>query len=219
MRAGIHLLIVALALSLSIGTVSGTENNLQNPGKALYESYCVVCHGTKGDADTPLGSILRPPPRDLADPVAMARINNERMLQAIRDGKPGTSMAAWGQILNGQQIEDLAAYVKSLERPRPAGMSQDEFDARVGGMIYQSYCAICHGNTGNAQTSIGHVLLDKPRDFTDPRAMAKLSNEEMARAIAFGRPGTAMVAWRTILSPEDIRCVVLFIRRHFAPSG
>ena len=187
-------------------------------GKDLYEQYCTVCHGTHGAADTPLGRILQPPPRNLADPVAMARINDARLHEAIREGKPGTSMPAWNRILNIQQIEDLTVYVKSLKKPRPEGMSQDDFDARVGGEIYRSYCGICHGDAGNAQTNIGHVLINKPRDFTDPASMAKLSNEEMARAIAFGRPGTAMVAWQTILSPEDIRNVVLFIRRQFLPA-
>lgn len=218
MRAGCRFFIIVLVLFFSISALAGIENNPKSRGKALYEQYCTVCHGEKGEAKTPLGSILQPPPRNLADPVSMARINHDRMLSTIRDGRPGTSMAAWGRILSGQQIDDVAAYVKSLERPRPAGMSQDEFDARVGGKIYQYYCTICHGNMGNAQTAIGHVLIDKPRDFTDPGSMAKLSNEEMARAIAFGRPGTAMVAWQTILTPEDIRRLVLFIRRQFVPA-
>lgn len=187
-------------------------------GKDLYKQYCTVCHGTHGAADTPLGRILQPPPRNLADPVAMARINYTLIQEAIRDGKPGSSMPAWKQILNRQQIDDLTVYVESLKQPRPAGMSQNDFDAAVGGRIYQSYCGICHGNLGNAQTTIGHVLVDKPRDFTDAQAMTRLSNEDMARAIAYGRPGTAMVAWQTILNPEDIRRVVLFIRRQFLPA-
>jgi len=187
-------------------------------GKAVYEEYCTVCHGTNGAAETPLGRILQPPPRNLADPVAMARINDVRLHEAIQDGKPGTSMPAWNRILNSRQIEDVAAYVKYLKQPRPAGMTQDDFDARVGGDIYRAYCGICHGDTGNARTTISNVLIDKPRNFTDSNSMAKLSNEEMARAIAFGRPGTAMVSWQTILSPEDIRCVVLFIRRQFVPT-
>lgn len=199
-------------------SVCAAEPEANGRGKEIYQQYCTVCHGKKGQAHTPLGSVLRPPPRDLADPVAMARINDTRLYKAIKDGKPGTSMPAWSTILNAREIYDVAAYVKSLKRPRPSGMTQDEFDAEVGGEIYRSYCGICHGTTGNARTRIGQVLIDKPRDFTNIRTMAKLSNEEMARAIAYGRPGTAMVAWQTILSPEDIRRVILFIRRTFVPA-
>ena len=199
-------------------TIQGKELDVHGRGKEIYQKYCSVCHGTKGEAETPLGQVLQPPPRDLADPVAMARINDAGIREAIQEGKPGTSMPAWKSLLNTQEIDDVSAYVKNLRRPRPAGMTQDEFDTRVGGEIYRSYCGICHGNAGNAQTTIGHVLIDKPQDFTDPLSMAKLSNEEMARAIAYGRPGTAMVAWQTILSPEDIRRVVLFIRRRFVPA-
>ena len=181
--------------------VNSKELDALGRGKDIYEQYCTVCHGKHGEADTPLGRILQPPPRSLTDPVAMARINDARLREAIKDGKPGTSMPAWSRILSTSQIDDVAVYVKHLKRPRPAGMTQDDFDAAVGGTIYRSYCGICHGDTGNAKTTIGHVLIDKPRDFTDAMSMAKLTNEEMARAIAYGRPGTAMV----------------FIRRQFVP--
>lgn len=208
---------VLATLLLCSWTVNCKELEALGRGKEIYRQYCTACHGLKGEADTPLGRILQPPPRSLTDPVAMARIDDAQLRKAIKDGRPGTSMPAWGRILSAAQIDDVTVYVKHLKRPRPTGMSQDDFDAAVGGRIYHSYCGICHGNGGNANTRIGQVLLDKPRDFTDARSMAKLTNEEMARAIAFGRPGTAMVAWQTILSPEDIRRVILFIRREFVP--
>lgn len=212
-----YLVIVALVLSTSVGYGTEQRMDTHGDGTAIYEQYCTVCHGRNGEADTPLGRILVPRPRNLADPIAMARIDDTHIHEVIRDGKPGTSMPAWNRILDAQQIADVATYIKQLKRPRPAGMTQADFDARVGGEIYQSYCSICHGNMGNARTKIGNVLTDKPRDFTDPGSMAKLSNEEMARAIAFGRPGTAMVAWQTILTQEDIRRLVLFIRQ-FVPA-
>jgi mono/diheme cytochrome c family protein len=148
----------------------------------------------------------------------MARIDDERVFKVIKDGKPGTAMPGWGRLLNDRQIREVAAYVRSLKRPRPAWMSQDDFDVAVGGEVYQSYCAICHGSMGNAQTRIGKVLETKPRNFTDAQRMRRLSNEEMARAIAFGKPGTAMVAWRSLLSPGDIRRVVMYIRHQFTPG-
>lgn len=127
-------------------------------------------------------------------------------------------MAAWGRILGEPQIRDVASYVRSLEQPRAAGMTQADFDAQVGGQIYRSYCVTCHGRDGNAETMIGRALMDHPRDFKDTQAMARLSDEDMARAIEFGKPGTAMVAWRSILTAADIRHIVLFIRGQFEPA-
>jgi mono/diheme cytochrome c family protein len=139
------------------------------------------------------------------------------MHQAIQHGNPHTAMAAWGRILGEPQIRDVASYVRSLEQPRPAGMTQADFDAEVGGQIYRSYCGICHGRDGSAETTIGRALTDHPRDFQDTQAMARLSDDDMARAIEYGKPGTAMVAWRSILSPKDINRIVLFIRRQIEP--
>jgi mono/diheme cytochrome c family protein len=211
-------LVVLSGLMLGATVACAAGNEALSRGKGLYFQYCSACHGRVGLSNTPLGKVLEPPPRKLADPVAMARIDDERVFKVIKDGKPGTAMPGWGRLLNDRQIREVAAYVRSLKRPRPAWMSQDDFDVAVGGEVYQSYCAICHGSMGNAQTRIGKVLETKPRNFTDAQRMRRLSNEEMARAIAFGKPGTAMVAWRSLLSPGDIRRVVMYIRHQFTPG-
>lgn len=210
-------LLILSGLILGAAVAQGASKEALARGKGLYFQYCSMCHGRVGLSDTPLGKVLEPPPRKLADPVAMARIDAARAYKVIKDGKSGTAMPAWGRLLNEHQLREVAAYTRSLIRPRPAWMSQDDFDVAVGGEVYQSYCAICHGGMGNARTRIGDVLKTKPRNFTDAQRMSRLSNEEMVRAIAYGKPGTAMVAWRSLLSPEDIRRIVMYIRRQFIP--
>jgi mono/diheme cytochrome c family protein len=211
-------LLTALVLIAGTGVAWGAGSDTQDRGKSLYLQYCSVCHGHDGLSNTSLARVLEPPPRKLADPVAMARINTERVFKVIKEGKSGTAMPGWGRLLNDRQIREITAYVNGMKRPRPAWMSQDDFDVAVGGQVYQYYCAICHGSVGNANTRIGEVLVTKPRNFTDAQKMNQLSNEEMARAIAYGRPGTAMVAWHSLLNAEDIRRVVMYIRRQFTPN-
>jgi len=104
-------------------------------------------------------------------------------------------------------------YVKNLKQPLPVGMTQAEFNLRVGERIYQQYCVVCHGGKGNGQTNIGQVLPRHPQDFTDVKKMAHLSNRQLVETIKNGKPNTAMVAWKNILDNEDIQRVILFIRQ------
>ncbi len=184
-------------------------------GRAIYEQDCAFCHGIRGEADTPAARVLDPPPRRFADPVEMAGLSDARLLKSIRDGRTNTAMGAWGRVLTGDQIRAVLAYVRRLQRPIPPGMTQAEFDIRVGQRLYRQYCVVCHGLHGRADTIVGRALPVSPRRFADRAAMAKLTDAEMFRAIAYGKPGTAMVPWRALLSPRDIRRLIAFIRSDF----
>jgi len=184
-------------------------------GKALYARHCAFCHGKTGQGHTAMDRVLQPPPRKFADAVEMARLNDNDIYQAIKEGKPRTAMPAWGQLLSESQIRDLVQYVKSLKKPRPSGMTQAEFDIRVGERIYRKYCIVCHGASGDGQTTLGRVLPRHPRDFTSIEAMALLNDGELANAIENGKPGTAMVGWKSILDNEDVQRLILYIRQMF----
>jgi len=202
-----------LVITLAISTIVPDIQAAPAQGKLLYTKHCAFCHGKDGQGGTPMARVLQPPPRKLADPVEMARLNDDDIYQAIKQGKSGTAMPVWGRFLNESQIRDVMQYVKSLKQPLPASMTHAEFDLRVGEHIYRQYCIVCHGGKGNGQTHIGQVLPRHPQDFTDVKKMAHLSNRQMAEAIRNGKPNTAMVAWENILNTENIRRVILFIRQ------
>jgi len=205
----ICLFIIVLAVSSIVPDIQASPAQ----GKVLYTKYCAFCHGKVGQGRTPMARVLQPPPRIFADPVAMARLNDNDLYRAIKQGKSGTAMPVWGRLLTESQIRDVMQYVKSLKQPLPAGMTQTDFDIRVGERIYRQYCIVCHGMQGNGQTHIGRVLTRHPRDFTNVEKMAHLSNRQMVEAIRNGKPKTAMVAWKNILNSEDVRRVILFIRQ------
>jgi mono/diheme cytochrome c family protein len=71
-------------------------------------------------------------------------------------------------------------------------------------VLYHNYCSVCHGDKGNGQSRATGALSTPPRDLTSPAARAELTRERIAAAIAVGKPGTAMVGWRTQLSDTDI---------------
>ena len=185
-------------------------------GRRIYEKQCASCHGLSGDADTDIARVLKPAPQSFADPIKMARVDDGRMYAAIKLGIPGTSMASWVGVLSPVEVIDVMRYIRSLQEPLPAGMTAERLDVIVGGNIYQRYCATCHGASGDARTQLGEVLVPPPRDFTDRKAMAKLSDQQMKTAIMEGKPGTAMAHWGGILNPQDIQRVIRYIRTTFA---
>ncbi len=82
---------------------------------------------------------------------------------------------------------------------------------RSGAEIYDYYCYQCHGYSGDARTLASTFLEPPPRDFT----AGELPRERMRDALANGRPGTAMVAFSSVLSPGEIEAVVDEVRRRF----
>jgi mono/diheme cytochrome c family protein len=71
-------------------------------------------------------------------------------------------------------------------------------------VLYHNYCSVCHGDKGDGKSRATGALSTVPRDFTSADAKRELSRERIATAIAHGRPGTAMVGWKTQLSENDI---------------
>lgn len=85
--------------------------------------------------------------------------------------------------------------------------------------IYRLYCSVCHGDKGDGQSRAKYSFAVPPRDFTSPEAAMEFTRERMITSVTYGRPGTAMTAWRTELTPAQIEAVVDHIRTNFMKLG
>ena len=195
------------------GTGLTAEQLSLEVGRRTFERECTLCHGRDGSAKTEASRVLRPAPNDLSDPFGMASIDDGRLYTAIKLGIRGTGMAGWGELLSPAEIIDLMRYVRALERPLPPGTTRAGVDLAVGRKLYGQHCAACHGDKGDADTPLGRVLAPRPRDLTRTREMAALPDALLVQAITNGKPGTSMAPWRGVLSAEDVRRVILFIRQ------
>lgn len=83
----------------------------QRRGESIYQANCAFCHAADGTGKNWIGTFMVPPPRDLTSPVAMAGMSPTRLAQRIREGIPGTSMPAWGDVLSEAQIHEVVDYV------------------------------------------------------------------------------------------------------------
>ncbi len=181
-------------------------------GKAIYDRHCAFCHGADGRADTPVGRNLQPRPRNFTDPVAVARLTDDQIYKAIKNGKPGTAMAAWGQLLSESQVGDLMEYIRGLAPSKAPGLTPEQLSIEIGRRIYNKECSGCHGLEGRADTDLAKVLHPHPQNFADPIEMARMDDGRMYAAIKLGRPGTAMASWGELLSPTEIIDLMRYIR-------
>lgn len=92
------------------------------PDQQAYLAYCASCHGANGDGDGIAAGRIAPVPRDFRNPAWMAGQTDEGLVGAIRDGRPGTAMPPFADLLSEQQIAALAAYVRGFaEEPTVPG--------------------------------------------------------------------------------------------------
>jgi len=78
--------------------------------------------------------------------------------------------------------------------------------------LYHNYCSVCHGDKADGRSRAQGSLVPPPRDLTTAAARAQLAREYMIAVTRDGKPGTAMVGWKTQLSPAEIEGVVDYIR-------
>ncbi len=81
-----------------------------------------------------------------------------------------------------------------------------------GALLYHNYCSVCHGDRGDGNSRARNSLSPPPRDFVHA---THLTREWMLAVVTDGKPGTAMVGWKTQLKPNEVAAVVDYIRDHF----
>ncbi len=81
-------------------------------GKKIYEERCKVCHGVKGNSDAFAASVLSPPPRNFTAEAAKKELSEQRMIHSTSEGRPGTAMMPWKNILSGREIRAVVRYIR-----------------------------------------------------------------------------------------------------------
>lgn len=85
--------------------------------------------------------------------------------------------------------------------------------------LYHQFCSVCHGDNGDGRSRARQGLVPPPRDFTAPGMVDALSREHMVNVVLDGKPGTAMVGWKTRLTRANAEAVVDYIRAEFMQGG
>lgn len=87
-------------------------SDLALAGRPLYQDNCAFCHAADGTGRNWIGSFLEPRPRDFTDPEFRLLADAAAIEQRVLHGIPGTSMPAWRDVLEPEEIAAIIAYIR-----------------------------------------------------------------------------------------------------------
>ena len=179
-------------------------------GHQLYQQFCFACH--EEGMETVLHDSLETGVPSVRNPDFLSVIDEEFLVTSIRDGRPGTTMPAWGAQgggLSDDEIRRLSAYLlesRAEEREITFTLA-DRGDAERGSQLFTSECTECHSlgpDGGEAPWLAGSGFQDSYSDAL------------IAHTIAYGREDTLMIPyWEEAdgdYGVQDITDLVAYIR-------
>jgi copper transport protein len=86
---------------------------------------------------------------------------------------------------------------------------------QIGETVYRARCQVCHGVEGRGDGPAAATMVPRPADFRIHMA-AGHTDGQLFYWVTNGVAGTAMPAFREVLTPEERWHVITFIRT-FAP--
>ncbi|WP_208354199.1 cytochrome-c oxidase, cbb3-type subunit III [Pseudaestuariivita rosea] len=169
-----------------------------NGGAAVFRTYCSQCHGS-GAA----GAVGYP---NLLDDDWLWGGDLENIYLTIAHGIRNddldsrySEMPAFGEILDGQEIEQAVNYVMSL-----SGEPEDASMVAAGEQVYLDNCASCHGDNG-----MGDIFQGAP-NLADAIWLYGGDAETLRETITYSRFGV-MPPWNNRLSEAELRAVSLYV--------
>ncbi len=81
--------------------------------------------------------------------------------------------------------------------------------ASKGAEVFKTNCEMCHGPEGHGDGPAGQALDPRPRNLA--QLQTKAGDDFLFWRIREGKPGTSMVAWKGILTDEQIWQVISFL--------
>ena len=159
-------------------------------GSSLYATYCTTCHGSdaRGARGYP----------NLRDADWLYGGTPEAIKTTILNGRSG-AMPPWGEILDYKSVFNVTAYVRSL-----SGQQVDAQVALQGKEVYDTNCAMCHGQEGG-----GNPLMGAP-NLTDDIWLYGGSTKKITESIEKGRNGV-MPAHGEFLGEDKVHILSAYI--------
>lgn len=194
-----------IPISMAVATCAAPETEpAAVRGERLYRDTCALCHGARGE-----GYVADEAPR-LASQEFLSHASDDFLRRAILDGRPGSTMSAWGTERGGPLADGdgdaVIAFLRGWQTAPSVALDPNPVagDATRGASIYETECRECHGDKGKD----GRYL-----ELENPVFLASASDAYLRAAIVRGRPETPMPAFGGgRLSDEAIGDVITLIR-------
>ena len=157
----------------------------------LYAQNCAGCHGAEGRGGAAIA---------LANPGYLAIVDDTTIRKVVANGVRGTAMPAFAQSAGGmlteQQIDVITRGMFSrwgrkgfLDGANPPSYTaKTEGNVEHGKLVFETYCASCHGS-GGAGTPKGSGI-------TNDSFLALVSDQGLRTIAITGRPELGAPDWR-----------------------
>ena len=119
-------------------------------GEKIYTGLCTQCHGQNGEGG--VGPALN-------DPKFQQANTDQNIADTISNGHKDTSMIAWGEVLNSDQIDQLVEFIRTFgsggastgtTTSTPSAIPSFSADVLP---ILKNKCSACHGSSGGWDAS------------------------------------------------------------------
>ncbi|MGE5537058.1 MAG: c-type cytochrome [Gemmatimonas sp.] len=119
MRSAILALGAVLAAAFAVRADAASDHVV-----AVYDTYCVQCHGVKRNGSGINVPALSVKPRDHTDAKGMGDLPDTEIFTAIKEGglavNKSALMPAWGEVLSDAEIGDLVKYLREVCKCGPS---------------------------------------------------------------------------------------------------
>lgn len=171
-------------------------------GPQMYLALCAPCHGKD------LRGYTADNAPSLITPTFLESASDDFLKASIMTGRPGTSMAAYGNKLGGPlddaAITRLAAYIREQGPKAKELPAVPKGDPIKGEALYaKASCGSCHGDAKTRRDSI---------HLANTMFLVQASDSFIKHAIVNGRPGTKMLAFGGAMSDAEVNDLVAYVR-------
>ena len=153
-----------------------------------------------------------------------------------REGTPWASaMPVWEEMLQEDEVWKIISFLYDYTGYEPRSWELEDkpkepetapvdpnapLDADAIEAVYMKRCSQCHGEEGDGLGVAADRMYPAPRDFTLGLFKYKTTDadsefptdEDLRRTIMEGLPGTAMPAWKTLLSDAEVTGLIQLIK-------
>ena len=192
-----------MAQELKIG--EKLDSVASNKAAGMYQKYCALCHGDKRE-----GYAADNAPSLRSHSLLGTSKSTNFLRYTVQYGRSGTAMAGYLDAQGGPmeyiEIELLLQWLyenSGIEEPIEISRDPVAGDVELGSEIYAQNCAVCHGSNGEGVSAPA---------LGNPMLLATATDEFLKYAIKEGRDGTPMIAYKEILSEDEINGVTAFLR-------
>ncbi len=168
-------------------------------GGIVFKSYCVLCHGERGDGlarATKLYGALN---------LYIKPASQEYYQRIIRNGGEAVGksqyMPTWKDELSEEQINDVVAYLDVVTDP-----------VRRGEVVYKTNCVLCHGINADGKGRASVLYNPPPADLR----YSDKNDDYKTMIVTFGGKAMGrsevMPIWGEQITKQEIEDVVAYLR-------